>query len=136
MERRRAEEGDGRQWQPLRRGWFLGSEEFRAKLLERMEPPFGEHHSGQLRRESAAAKAGRITAEEPKRAKWKEKDLEARPKSDPVKPALALRLRRETTLTIRKIAGRLHVGTWKSLNNKLYLAAKAKDKGNDEKAEK
>jgi hypothetical protein len=35
-----------------------------------------------------------------------------------------MRLRRETTLTIRQIAQRLHTGSWKSLNNKLYLAAK------------
>jgi hypothetical protein len=37
----------------------------------------------------------------------------------------AMRLGRETTLTSRQIAQRLHMGSWKSLNNKLYLAAKA-----------
>ena len=46
--------------------------------------------------------------------------------SHAVKLALAMRLRKETTLTIREIAERLHMGSWKSLNNKLYLAAKAK----------
>ena len=30
----------------------------------------------------------------------------------------------ETTLTIRQIAGRLRLGSWKSLNHKLYLASK------------
>jgi hypothetical protein len=35
--------------------------------------------------------------------------------------AMAGRLRRETTLTIREIAQRLHMGSWKSLNNRLYL---------------
>jgi hypothetical protein len=39
------------------------------------------------------------------------------------------RLRRETTLTICEIAKRLHIGSRKSLNNKLYLGAKAREKG-------
>ena len=41
MERRRAEETDATEWKTLRRGWCLGSEEFRAKLLEQMEPQLG-----------------------------------------------------------------------------------------------
>jgi len=134
MERRRREEADERQWKPLKRGWFLGSEEFRAKLLERMEGQLGEYHSGQLRYESAAAKAERIIAEELKRAKWKEADWEAHPKTDSRKLVVAARLRRETTLTVREIAQRLHMGSWKSLNNKLYIAGKAS--GNRPKNEK
>ena len=118
----------GREWKPLKGGWFLGSEEFRAKLLERMEPHLGEHHSGKLRHQSAEVRAGRIIAEELKRSKWKENDLKAHAKSHPVKLATAVRLRRETTLTIREIARPLHMGSWKSLNNKLYLAAKRKSK--------
>ena len=132
MERRRTEESDERQWQPLKRGWFLGSEEFRAKLLEGIEPHLGEHHSGQLRHESAEAKAERIIGEELRRSKWKEKELKEQAKSHAVKLALAARLRRETTLSIREIAQRLHMGSWQSLNNKLYLASKAKS----EKAKK
>jgi REP element-mobilizing transposase RayT len=136
MERRRLEAGDGQEWKPLERGWFLGSQAFRAKLLERMESQLGEHHSGQLRRESAEAKAERLIGEELKRVKWKEPDLKAHPKNDPVKLAMAMRLRRETTLTIRAIAGRLQMGSWKSLNNKLYLAGKAKLETNNAKDKK
>ena len=88
----------------------------------------GENHSGRLRFESAEAKAERIIAEELRRMGWTERDLKVRLKSDPAKLALALRLRRETTLTLRQIAGRLHLGSWKSLNNKLYLAGKASGK--------
>ena len=130
MERRRLEETDGQEWKPLKRGWLLGSEEFRAKLLEAMESRLGEHHSGQLRHESAQAKAERIIAEELRRAQWKEPDLKAHAKSDPVKLATAARLRRETTLTVREVAKRLDMGGWKSLGNKLYLAGKAKRKQN------
>jgi hypothetical protein len=50
-------------------------------------------------------------------------------KSVPVKVALAGRLPRETTLAIREIAERLHLGSWKGLNNEIYRAAKASEKG-------
>ncbi len=35
----------------LRRGWCLGSEEFRQKLLELMAGKLGESHAGELHRE-------------------------------------------------------------------------------------
>jgi hypothetical protein len=44
--------------------------------------------------------------------------------------SLAMRLRRETTLTIWQIVVRLHLGSWKSLNNKLYLRSRSKGKRN------
>jgi putative transposase len=125
MEKRRQERDEPEEWKPIRRGWCLGSGEFKAKLLEMMEGKLGEHHSGEMRVESAQAKADRIIAQELKRLKWSEGDLERRSKSDAVKLKLAERLRRETTLTIRQIAQRLRLGSWKSLNNKLYLRSKA-----------
>ena len=65
----------------------LGPAEFKAKLLQRMEGKLGEHHSGELRCESAEAKAERIVAEELKRRKWDSTELKARRKGDPAKPA-------------------------------------------------
>jgi hypothetical protein len=53
-------ETDGEEWAPVRRGWCLGSEGFKKELLEQMEGRLGEHHAGQLRRESAKAKAEQI----------------------------------------------------------------------------
>ena len=44
---------------------------------------------------------------------WREGDLGQHPKARPAKLALAARLRRETTLTVREIAGRLQMGSWK-----------------------
>ena len=64
MERRRREETDPAAWEPLRRGWCLGSEAFRAKLLEGMGPKLGEHHSGQRRQENDQAKTERLVAAE------------------------------------------------------------------------
>ena len=101
-----------------------------------MEGKLGEHHSGEMRRESAEAKADRIVREELKRRDWSEAELAQRRKGDPAKLELAARLRRETTLTIRQIAQRLHMGDWKSLNNKLYLRGKANANANATKTTK
>ncbi len=74
---------------------------------------------GALRRETAEVKAERIVAEELRRLGWTEADLARRHKSDPAKLALAARLRRETTLTVKAIAARLHLGTWKTARTRL-----------------
>jgi hypothetical protein len=94
--------------------------EFKASFLERMEDRLGEHNVGELKRESAESKAERIIRDELKRLKWPQQELRQRPKSDSAKLAIAARLRREKTLTLRWIAARLHAGTWKSLNAKLH----------------
>ena len=73
-------------------------------------------------------------AQELKPAGWKAKELAGRAQRDPLKMGRARRLSRETTLTIREIAGRLRMGSWKSLNNKLYLAARAKNTTSQGKA--
>ena len=46
--------------------------------------------------------------------------------------SLAVRLRRQTTLTVGQIAQRLHCGSWKSLRNRLYLRRKAEAKGKEQ----
>jgi len=120
MEARRAAESDEEEWRAIRRGWCLGPAEFKAGLLEQMAGRLGEHHAGELKRESAESKAERIIREELKRLKWRQNELRQRAKSDPGKLAIAARLRRETTLTLRWIAARLHAGSWKSLNAKLH----------------
>ncbi|MEI7733776.1 MAG: hypothetical protein WCO56_29695 [Verrucomicrobiota bacterium] len=130
METMRARESDGTEWEPLRRGWCLGPETFRQELLDRMAGQLGEHHAGELRRESAEAKAERIIDEELKRLGWTRVDLEHRTKSDPEKVAVAARLRRETTLTIKAIAARLHLGSWKSTTTRLQQR-KRKEKSDE-----
>ena len=81
-----------------------------------------------MRHESVEAKGERITVTALQEWNWREGDLGQHPKAPPAKLALAARLRRETTLTVREIAGRLQMGSWKSLNNKLYLAGKLENK--------
>ena len=120
MEARRLEEADPQALRVFRRGWCLGGEEFKRRMLEQMEGKLGEHHSGELRREGAQAKSERIVGEELRRLGWSESDLASRPKSDPAKLAIAARLRHETTLSIKAIALRAHLGTSKSANARLH----------------
>jgi hypothetical protein len=80
----------------------------------------GEHHYGEERRESAQDKAARLVDAGLKEAGWQESDLAKRRKGDPVKVALARRLRRETTMPLKWICDRLVMGSWKSVNRRLY----------------
>src|SRR5262245_42632221 len=73
------------EWKPLRRGWCLGSDEFKRQMPAKTEEQLGEHHSGALKQESAALKAERIIAEELKRVGWSHSDLLVRLKGDPAK---------------------------------------------------
>jgi len=57
-----------------------------------------------------------IFAVELKRLGWHERDLASRRKSDPDKLALGILLRQQTTLAIKWIAARLHLGTSKGAN--------------------
>jgi hypothetical protein len=85
-----------------------------------MERKLGDHHSGELHRASAEAKAEGIVAEELQRQGWQEVDLLVRPKNDAVKLEIAARLRRETTLSTKTIAARVHVGSSKAANRSLH----------------
>jgi hypothetical protein len=120
MEVRRCETNEGAVLKCFRRGWFPGGEDFRKQLLERMEGQLGEHHSGEMRRETTEMKAERIIALELERLGWQERDLASRRKSDTDKLALENLLRQQTTLSIKGIAARLHLGTSKGANGTLH----------------
>jgi hypothetical protein len=76
--------------------------------------------SGELRQETAEAKAERIIAEELGKLGWAQSELFLRRKRDAVKLAIAARLRRETTLSLKAIASRLSPGSSKSANATLH----------------
>jgi REP element-mobilizing transposase RayT len=121
-ERRGLAEGD--EFKPIRRGWCLGEQKFREELLAQMSEQMGAEHYGEERAEAAEALAELIIAEELKLGRWQESDLKTRPKGDPVKVALAARLRAETTMTVGWIAERLAMGTRGYLNHLLYRRRK------------
>ncbi len=120
MEARRREETDPEALKGLRRGWCMGSAEFKREMLRRMEGSLGGHHAGELHRQAADAKAERILGEELQRRGWRQEDLAARRKNDPAKLEMAARLRQETTLSIKTIATLMHLGTSKAANMKLH----------------
>ena len=120
MERRRAEETDPGVLRALRRGWCVGGEDFRRQMLLRMQGNLGDHHSGQLHRQAAEARAEQIVAEELTRRGWREAELTHRRKNDPDKLEIAARLRRETTLSVKEIAALVQLGTSKGANANLH----------------
>ena len=89
-------------------------------MLEQMEGRLGENHSGAVApggggNQSGADHGGGIGA-----VGVDGEELTERRKSDPDKLALAARLRRETTLSLRAIAARVHLGSSKSANALLH----------------
>jgi hypothetical protein len=119
MERRRLEETNQEALEEFRQAWWVGSETFRRECLERMEGKVGENHPVQARLEAAEAKAQRMVAEELARLQWTQNDLVTQQKSHPLKLALAARLRRETTLSVKQIAALLHLGKPKGARTNL-----------------
>lgn len=57
--------------------------------------------------------------EEMQRLSWTETDLRQRPKGDKGKVMAARRLRQETTMSLKWIAERLHLGSWTYVSNLL-----------------
>ena len=134
MEARRLDPGDEEGLKALRRGWCLGSDEFKKQNLEQIEGKLSEHHFGELRQETAQAKAERIIGEELRRLGWQESELAARRKHDPGKVQIAQRLRQETTLSVKHIAQRLHFGTAKSASFRLLTTMKSENSVNSAQA--
>jgi hypothetical protein len=67
----------------------------------------------------ACAKTEWQVGREMERFGWDEDQLRARPKGHRSKVMLARRLRQETTMSLKWIAGRLQMGTWTYVSNLL-----------------
>lgn len=104
----------------IRRGWCFGEDEFRKEMLVQVSERLGAEHYGGEREEAAEAEAERMIKEELRRRRWTEVDLEQRAKGDRVKVDLAARLRRDTLVTVKWIAVRLHMGSACYVNSLLY----------------
>ena len=80
------------------------------------------HHGGEEKWETAEQKAGRIVAENLRKRHWTEAELEQRSKTDATKVEIALRLRRETMMTLEWIAEGLRMGCPYTVANCLKAA--------------
>ena len=78
----------------------------------------GGHYGAELR-QADELHAEKLVQEELRRRHWREADLVARRKGDAQKVEMAWRLRQETTMTLKWIAGRLLMGTWTHVANRL-----------------
>jgi hypothetical protein len=106
-----AQRGAGESFVKIRRGWCFGDAEFRQELLARATNGGGSNLTGEIRREAEALKAERIVSEELARLGWKDRDLTRSRKGAPEKVGLAIRLRRETSVSVGWIGARLRMGT-------------------------
>ena len=100
----------------MERGWCLGDKRFKEELLAQMQGKRKSHCGPELR-QADEAQAEKIVQEELRRRHWTDGDLERRRKGDPEKVALAWRLRRETTMTLKWVAQRLRMGAWTHVSN-------------------
>jgi phage-related minor tail protein len=123
MEARRQGEPT-QEFKAVRRGWCLGDKAFRRELLAQMGGHAGANHYGEEVRASAEAKAEGMVEEELRRRGWGEVELRERAKGDKGKVAMAVRLRRETTMTLKWVAERLAMGSWSNVSNLLAVARK------------
>src|SRR5688500_7541768 len=128
IESRRAEE-DEQALHPIRRGWCLGSPAFQQQMRDLIEAQAKET-PGQLRVENSILRAQRIITEELARLGWTAEQLAARRRNDPAKLAIAARLRKETTLTIKEISQRLYLGRVKTAKTNLHRATKHAGRSN------
>lgn len=118
MEQRRFQ-ADGRDWKALRRGWCLGSLEFRQELLAQVGGYIGPNHFGDERRESAEQKADRILSQEAETMGLRASQLPSGAGAQAARLRIARRIRQETTMSLRWIAARLGFSSWKYLSNLL-----------------
>lgn len=119
MELRRCED-EPETYAQLRRGWMLGSDDFREELLAAMKGRKSEYIAGDEIKESEQQKAERIIKTELNRLHWTRKDLHTTLKGDKRKIRIAKRLRAETTMTLKWIGEQLNMGTWTHVANRLY----------------
>jgi hypothetical protein len=118
-------------WKQIRRGWCVGTAEFRQQMLKRVSQ--AGPNSAAPRREFSREQAEAIVAAELQALGWSEAVISQRPKGDPEKIRIARRLRQETTVSLRWIAQRLNAGSWTHLANCLYRKETSPAAAQDEK---
>ena len=134
LEQRRAQE-EGADWKNIRRGWCLGSGQFREELLAQAHRLTEETNQAGTRRETTEAKARRILQEELDRLGWTEPELAKRSEDDERKVQLARRLRAETSMTWQWIGEQLHLGNWRRAASRLAKLKPQPDGQNEFKLE-
>lgn len=128
MEQRRKQESPEADWKAIEHGWCLGDEEFKAQLLAQVRQLRGDHYGPELR-QADQAHALALLQKELRARNWNDADLARRRKGDLEKVEIAWGLRQQTSMTLKWIAQKLHMGSWTYLSN--LLAIKRKENENN-----
>ena len=103
-----------RQWQELRRGWYVGGESFYGKLATWLDKAatgrLRESQSGRARQVHDEAEAEKLLSQGLAQLGLQEKTLRELPYGQPEKVVLAWWLRGRTTVTLRWVSERLKMG--------------------------
>ncbi len=103
-----------RQWEKLRRGWYLGGESFRERMRAFLDKAVSgrrrESHSGPAKAAHDADAAERQLQRGLRALGLRTQDLASLPKGAPEKTALAWWLRGHTTVSLAWVAERLGMG--------------------------
>jgi REP element-mobilizing transposase RayT len=103
-----------REWKEIRRGWFMGGEQFRTFLLERLDGVFEGKQRSSFSGEGARAhdegEAEKLLDMSLTHLGLKEDDLKTMMKGAPEKVVIAWLIRKYTAASNRWIAGRLSMG--------------------------
>jgi putative transposase len=110
-EKRRSEGEAVSEWAHLRRGWWLGAEDFVERLAERLGRAGHAHEAARERNETDEQRACRLVREWLAQKGWTEEQLANCPKGDNRKLDLARLLREQTPMTRQWIAEQLHIGS-------------------------
>ena len=114
------------QFQPLRSGWHYGEEPHRKKALHAVKQSRSKHLYGPEVNEAAEDNALEIIEDELRALGWSQEDLVTERKGHVEKVRIAQRLRAETTMTLRWIAEKLHMGMRSHLTHLLYWSGREK----------
>lgn len=102
------------EWKRIRRGWYLGGEGFRGRMLKSLKQAMGKglagSYGGEAKREHGEAEAERILTQGMEGLKVKEEDLVRGPKNMAEKQVLAWWLRQRTTVRRRWMSEHLWMG--------------------------
>jgi hypothetical protein len=101
-------------WEGLRRGWYVGREDFRLVLLARVKRVLlgqrRESHAGGVRQAHDQHEAARLLSKGLRRLRLQPAELVTLPKGRMEKLVLAWWLRRHTTVSLRWISEQLSMG--------------------------
>jgi len=125
MEARRLEVDQPRSIDELmRRARRMGRETFLARLLDPLDGKLTEAHQARKRADIAEMKGESIIQSRLQEIGWSETDLQERGKCVTEKIRIAQQLRAETTLSLKRVAERLNMGTWTNVSSLLYKISK------------